>query len=76
MKIERKSKVSILFKDLKRGDVFIDDEGDVCMKTECLFRDDANLHVNAVALDSGDLFFNEDNNFVLVPKFAKLIIEE
>lgn len=76
MKIERKTMTSVLFKNIKKGDVFINDNGDVCMKTECLFMDDVNLHVNAVTLNFGDLFFNEDNNSVWIPKFAKLTVEE
>ena len=76
MKIERKSKISILFKDLKGGDIFIDYDGDVCMKTEFLLKDDANLRINAVTLNSGVLFFNEDDNFVWLPNSAKLIVEE
>ena len=76
MKIERKTMVSVPFKDLKIGDVFINNDGDVCMKTEYLFKDDVDLQVNTVTLDFGALLFNEDNNFVWVPKFAKLTLEE
>lgn len=72
MKIERNSKVSVLFKDIKKGDVFIDNEGDVCMKTERLFGN----NVNAVTLDFGNLCFIEDDDFVWLPKSAKLIVEE
>lgn len=76
MKIERSSMVSVLFKDIKKGDVFIEDEGHICMKTEHLFTDSDDLTVNAVTLDSGDLFFIENDNFVWLPKSAKLIVEE
>lgn len=76
MKIERNSKVSVLFKDLKRGDVFIDGEGDVCMKIERFFVDGLSQIVNATTLDSGDLFYIEDDSFVWLPKSAKLIVEE
>lgn len=72
MKIERNSKISVRFKDIKKGDVFIDNEGDVCMKTERLFEN----NVKAVTLDSGDLFSIEDDDFVWLPKSAKLIVEE
>lgn len=76
MRIERDSKISAYFKEFKKGEVFIDDEGDVCMKIEHLLMDSGNLNVNAVTLDSGDLFFIEDDDIVWLPKSAKLIIEE
>ena len=72
MKIERNSKISVRFKDIKKGDVFIDDDGDVCMKTERLFEN----NVNAVLLESGVLLFIEDDDFVWLPNSAKLIVEE
>lgn len=76
MKIDRKVMSSVLFKNVEKGDVFIDDDGDVCMKTECLFMDSEDRSVNAVTLNFGDLFFIEDNNFVWLPKFAKLTVED
>lgn len=76
MKIERKSMASVLFRDIKKGDVFIDDEGDVCMKIEHLFIDSDNLNINAITLGSGILFSIEVNNFVWLPKSAKLIVED
>lgn len=76
MKIERNSKVSILFKDLKKGDVFIDGEGDVCMKIERLFLDSIGQNANAITLDFGDLFYIDNDSFVWLPKSAKLIVEE
>ena len=72
MKIDRKVMSSVRFKDVKRGDVFIDDEGDVCMKTERLFE---NI-INAVTLDSGDLFSIKDDDLVWLPNSAKLIVKE
>lgn len=76
MKIERNSKISVYFKEIKRGEVFIDDEGDVCMKIEQLLMDSDTLNINAVTLDSGDLFFIKDDDFVWLPNSAKLIVEE
>lgn len=76
MKIDRKVMTSVLFKDIEKGDVFIDDDGDVCMKTEYLCVDDESRNVNAVTLNFGDLFFIEDDNFVWLPKFAKLTVED
>ena len=76
MKIERNSKVCVPFKDLKIGDVFIDDDRDVCMKTEYLFADDEILKTNAVTLNFGALFFIKDDYLVWLPKSAKLIVEE
>lgn len=76
MKIDRKVMSSIRFKDIEKGDVFIDDDGDVCMKTECLFVDSVRQNVNAVTLNFGDLFFIEDDNFVWLPKFTKLTVED
>lgn len=76
MKIDRKVMSSIRFKDIEKGDVFIDDDGDVCMKTEHLLMDSDNLNVNAVTLNFGDLFFIEDDNFVWLPKFVKLTVED
>ena len=76
MKIERKTKVSVLFKNLGKGDVFIDDEGDVCMKTEHLSSISDAPDVNAVLLESGVLFFIEDDDFVWLPTSIKFTIEE
>lgn len=76
MKIERNSKVCVLFKDVKIGDVFIDDEGDVCMKTDRLLSDSNNLNVNAVTLDFGSSLFIGNDDFVWIPQSAKLIVEE
>ena len=76
MKIERTSKASILFKDLKKGDVFIDCDGDVSMKIERLFSDCIGQNVNAITLDFGDSFYVEDDSFVKLPNSAKLIVEE
>ena len=76
MKIERNSKISVRFKDIKRGDVFIDDEGDVCMKTEHLSSIKDAPDVNAVLLESGVLFFIEDDDFVWLPTSIKFTIEE
>lgn len=76
MKIDRKVMSSIRFKDIEKGDVFIDDDGDVCMKTEYLFVGSADQNVNAVTLNFGDLFFIEDDDLVWLPKFAKLTVED
>lgn len=76
MKIERNSKVCVLFKDVKKGDVFIDDDGDVCMKIDYLCIDSNDIDVNAVTLGSGDPFFVENGNFVWIPQSAKLVVEE
>lgn len=76
MKIDRKVMSSILFKDIEKGDVFIDDDGDVCMKTECLFVDNAGQNVNAVTLTFGDLFFIEDDDLVWLPNSDKLMVED
>lgn len=76
MKIDRKVMSSVLFKNVEKGDVFIDDEGDVCMKTEHLLMDNDNLNVNAVTLTFGDLFFIEDDDLVWLPNSAKLMVED
>ena len=70
MKIERKSGQSIIFKELKDGDIFIDIDGGVCMKVK------ASERPNTVTLEYGILFHIDDNEVVRLPKSAKLIVEE
>lgn len=76
MKIERKDKqVTLYFKEIEEGTVFISCDGDVCMRTGYIKDDDNNEECNAVILETGELVFFEDYEFVTLPTSAKLMIE-
>ena len=76
MKIERKDKQTTLyFREIEEGTVFIHCEGDVCMKTSYIKDNDGNEECNAVILETGELTFFEDDEFVTLPASAKLVIE-
>lgn len=70
MKIERVSGRSIVFKELESGEIFIDKDGDVCMKMK------VNEKPNAITLDYGIVFPVDNNEVVRLPKSAKLILED
>ena len=76
MKIERKDKQATLyFGEIGEGTVFISGDGNVCMKTDHV-RDSDNIEeCNAVILETGELVFFEDHEFVTLPASAKLVIE-
>ena len=76
MKIERKDKQAILyFREIEEGTVFISGDGDICMKTGYIKDNDGNEECNAVLLETGELVFFEDHEFVTLPANAKLVIE-
>lgn len=76
MKIERKNKqVTLYFREIEEGTVFISCDGDVCMKTDYIKDNDSNEECNAVILETGELIFFEGNEFVTLPVNAKLVIE-
>ena len=76
MKIERKDKQAILyFREIEEGTVFISGDGDICMKTGYIKDNDGNEECNAVLLETGELVFFEDHEFVILPASAKLVIE-
>lgn len=56
------------FKDLQIGDVFIDGDGDVCMKIHTTIVD------NAVMLEDGSVI-DTDFNAIVIPVKATLTIE-
>lgn len=57
------------FEDLQIGDVYIDGDGDVCIKINT-FNDD-----NAVMLENG-VIIRTDSNAIAIPVKATLTIEE
>lgn len=63
----RKSKEKT-FKDLQLGDVFIDGDGDICMKLHTAVVD------NAVMLEDGSVICT-DFNAIVIPVKATLTIE-
>ena len=76
MKIERKDKrVTLYFREIEEGTVFIHCDGDVCMKTGYIKDNDGNEEYNAVILETGELTFFEGYEFVTLPVSAKLVIE-
>lgn len=76
MKIERKDKqVTLYFREIEEGTVFIHCDGDVCMKTGYIKDNDGNEECNAVILETGELTFFEGYEFVTLPVSARLVIE-
>ena len=76
MKIERKDKqVTLYFGEIKEGTVFISCDGDVCMRTSYFKDSDGNEECNSVILETGEMVFFEDHEFVTLPVSAKLVIE-
>ena len=76
MKIERKDKqITLYFREIEEGTVFIHCEGDVCMKTGYFKDSDGNEECNAVILETGEFAFFEGYEFVNLPISAKLVVE-
>lgn len=76
MKIERKDQQTILyFGEIEEGTVFISCDGDVYMRTGYIKDNDSVEECNAVLLETGELTFFEDHEFVTLPASAKLVVE-
>lgn len=76
MKIERKDKqITLYFREVVEGTVFISCDGDICMKTSYIKDNDGNEECNTVILETGELTFFEGHEFVNLPASAKLIVE-
>lgn len=76
MKIERKDKQTTLyFREIEEGTVFISCDGDVCMRTGYIKDNDGIEQYDAVILETGELVFFDDHEFVILPVSAKLVIE-
>ena len=76
MKIERNDSPTILrFDEIDEGDVFLDVEGDVCMKKQTIVEEDGCYTYNAVNLESGEACFYESFDRISLPHSAKLIID-
>jgi hypothetical protein len=76
MKIERNDSLTILrFDEIIEGDVFLDTEGDVCMKMQRIVEEDSCYTYNAVNLDSGEAYFYEPFDRISLPHSARLIID-
>ena len=76
MKIERNDSPTILrFDEIDEGEVFLDMEGDVCMKMQRIVEEDGCCTYNAVNLDSGEACFYEPFDRISLPHSAKLIID-
>ena len=76
MKIERKDYVPMCrFSEITEGDVFIDAEGDVCMKIETIQESDGYHYYNTIVLDNGEITFLEPSERITLPRSAKLVIE-
>lgn len=76
MKIERKDKqVTLYFREIEEGTVFISCDGDVCMRTGYIKDNDGIEQYDAVILETGELVFFDNHEFVMLPVSAKLVIE-
>ena len=76
MKIERNDSPTILrFDEIDEGDVFLDTEGDVCMKMQNIVEENGYDTFNAVNLESGEACFCEPFDRISLPHSAKLIID-
>lgn len=76
MRIERNDSPTILrFDEIDEGDVFLDMEGDVCMKMQTIVEEDGCYTYNAVNLESGEACFYECFDRISLPHSAKLIID-
>jgi hypothetical protein len=76
MKIERNDSPTILrFDEIAEGDVFLDTEGEVCMKMQIIVEEDGYHTYNAINLDSGEACFYEPFERISLPHSAKLIID-
>ncbi len=76
MKIERNDSPTILrFDEIAEGDVFLDTEGDVCMKMDSIVEEEGYHTYNAVNLESGEVCFYEPFDRISLPHSAKLIID-
>ena len=76
MKIERNDLTTMCrFDEIANGDIFIDSEGDICMKMEKFFGSYANEVFNAVLLETGSVIFFDSFARVTLPRSAKLVIE-
>lgn len=70
MRIFDKRKPSLVFAELEQGDVFIDTDGNILMKT------DGGVLPNAVNLDDGHLVAMPSEESVVLLTNVKLIIED
>ena len=76
MKIERNDSPSIFrFDEIIEGDVFLDAEGEVCMKMQNIVEEDGYHTYNAINLDSGEACLYEPFERISLPRSAKLVIE-
>lgn len=64
MRINDKREKKVDFGSLNEGDVFINKEKFVCMKTESTYGDDNGKYENAVRLSDGSLWFYQDDTIV------------
>jgi hypothetical protein len=56
---DERKKVTVAFKEIREGECFIDDAGDLCMKAYSSDRD-----YNAIVLESGQIWFANDDTLV------------
>ena len=74
MKIEKKSVANVIpFKDVLGGVVFKDKNGAVCMKFESNYQGKFDvIHRNAINLDTGSLYFYDNDEEVEILEDAVL----
>ena len=73
--IDKKISTRVLFKDLKKGECFIDEDGELNIKLDvsrCLVKEG---YPNAVSLDSG-YPWDADDEYEIIKAKTKVIIED
>ena len=58
---DERKKVTIAFKEIREGECFLDDEGDLCMKAYSPNNDE---FYNAIVLESGQIWIADDDALV------------
>ena len=59
--IDERKKTTTAFKEIRAGECFIDDEGDLCMKA---YSTDQDALYNAIILESGQIWIVDDDDLV------------
>lgn len=70
MEIIDNRKPTLIFAELEQGDVFIDTDSNIMMKT------DGGVLSNAVSLDNGEIFSIPSEESVILLNNVKLVIED
>ena len=58
---DERKKITVAFKEIREGECFIDDAGDLCMKA---YSPDQDEFYNAIVLESGQIWIANDDALV------------